>query len=48
MDNGTDTINPDWRNAVSRRIVEVTDDGDNLFLEFIELKDFEVRGRQWA
>ena len=29
MDNGTDRINPDWRNAIPRRIVEVTDDGDN-------------------
>ena len=29
--------NPDWRNAVSRRIVEVTDEDENLIAEFIPL-----------
>ena len=28
---------PDYRNAVSRRIVEVTDENDNIVAEFIAL-----------
>jgi len=32
-----DTINPDWRNAISRRIVEVTDEDENIIPEFIDL-----------
>jgi len=28
---------PDWRNAVSRRIVEVTDEDENIVAEFISL-----------
>jgi len=30
---------PGWRNAVSRRIVEVTDEDENLIPHFIELYD---------
>jgi len=29
--------NPDWHNAVCRRIVEVTDDDENIIAEFIPL-----------
>ena len=29
--------NPDWYNAVSRRIVEVTDEDENIVCEFIPL-----------
>jgi hypothetical protein len=47
MSDDTD-INPDRHNVISRRIVEVTDDGDNLFPEFIELEDFEAGRLQWA
>ena len=32
-----DNINPDWRNAISRRIVEVTDQDETIFAEFIDL-----------
>ncbi len=32
-----DGINTDWRNAISRRIVEVTDEDETLFPEFIDL-----------
>ncbi len=28
---------PDWHNAVSRRIVEVTDEDENIVIEFIPL-----------
>ena len=28
---------PGWRNVVSRRIVEVTDEDENLILEFVSL-----------
>jgi hypothetical protein len=42
------SIDPDEPNAIPRRIVEVTDDGDNLFPEVIELEDFDLRGLQWA
>ena len=46
MDNGTDIINPDWRNAIARRIVEVTDEDETILPEFIELDSFEARGPQ--
>ena len=36
MDNGTD-INPDGRNVISRRIVEVTDHDETIFAEFLDL-----------
>ena len=36
MDNDTD-INPDGRNVISRRIVEVTDQDETLFPEIIDL-----------
>jgi hypothetical protein len=39
-----DSINPDWRNAISRRIVEVTDEDENLIPEFIELGPLNERG----
>jgi len=29
--------NPDWHNVVSRRIVEVTDEDENIVAEFISL-----------
>ncbi len=29
--------NPDWHNAVCRRIVEVTDENENIVAEFIPL-----------
>ena len=29
--------NPDWHNAVARRIVEVTDEDENIVAEFISL-----------
>jgi hypothetical protein len=32
-----DSINPDWQNAISRRIVEVTDEDETIFVEFIDL-----------
>ena len=32
-----ETTGPDWRNAVSRRIVEVTDQDENIVAEFIPL-----------
>ena len=31
--------NPDWHNAVCRRIVEVTDEDENIVAEFISLDD---------
>jgi hypothetical protein len=30
-------INPDGQNVISRRIVEVMDDDDTIFAEFIDL-----------
>jgi hypothetical protein len=41
-------IDTDSRNALSRRIVEVTDEHESLFPEFIELDTFapEARGPQ--
>jgi hypothetical protein len=41
MDNDTD-INPEGQNAITRRIVEVTDQDDTLFPEFIELYPFDA------
>jgi hypothetical protein len=41
MDNGTD-INPDGRNVISRRIVEVTDHDETIFAEFIDLDTFDA------
>ena len=32
-----DSINPDGQNVISRRIVEVTDQDETLFAEFIDL-----------
>lgn len=39
-----DSINPDWRNAISRRILEVTDEDENLIPEFIDLSPLNERG----
>jgi hypothetical protein len=39
-------IDPDSRNTVSRRIVEVTDEDESLFPEFIELDDFAPEARR--
>jgi hypothetical protein len=39
-----DSINPDWRNAISRRIVEVTDEDENIIPEFIDLSPLNERG----
>ena len=33
----SDRINPDWQNAISRRIVEVTDLDETIFAEIIDL-----------
>ena len=41
MDNVTD-INPDGRNVISRRIVEVTDHDETIFAEFIDLDAFDA------
>ena len=48
MDNDFNPIDPDSRSAVARRIVEVTDEHESLFPEFIELDTFapEARGPQ--
>ena len=35
---------PGWRNAVSRRIVEVTDEDENLIPEFVSLDDRSYPG----
>jgi hypothetical protein len=32
--------NPDWHNAVCRRIVEVTDEDENIVAEFIPLDGY--------
>ena len=29
--------NTDWHNAVTRRIVEITDEDENLMIDFIEI-----------
>jgi hypothetical protein len=47
MNNGfTISIDPDSPNAVPRRIVEVTDEDDTLFPEFVEIYPFDARGPQ--
>jgi hypothetical protein len=40
------SIDPDEPNAIPRRIVEVTDENDTIFAEFIELYPFDTRGPQ--
>jgi hypothetical protein len=39
-------IDPDSRNALARRIVEVTDEDESLFPEFIELDAFAPEARR--
>jgi len=41
MSDDTD-INPDRRNVISRRIVEVTDHDETIFAEFIDLDTFDA------
>ena len=36
------TIDPDEPNAIPRRIVEVTDEDDTIFPEFVEIYAFEA------
>jgi hypothetical protein len=36
-ENPDEPTDPGWRNAVSRRIVEVTDEDENLIPEFVSL-----------
>jgi hypothetical protein len=36
------TIDPDEQNAVPRRIVEVTDEDDTIFPEFVEIYAFDA------
>ena len=36
-DSPDEPIDPGWRNAVSRRIVEVTDEDENLIPEFVSI-----------
>jgi hypothetical protein len=45
-DNDFTPIDPDSRNAVARRIVEVTDENETLFPEFIELDAFAPEARR--
>ena len=40
------SIDPDEPNAVLRRIVEVTDEDDTIFPEFVEIYPFDARGQQ--
>jgi hypothetical protein len=40
------SIDPDELNAIPRRIVEVTDENDTIFAEFIELYPFDTQGPQ--
>lgn len=35
------TIDPDQPNAIQRRIVEVTDEDDTIFPEFVEIYPFD-------
>src|ERR1039458_4928467 len=42
-DNDFNPIDLDTRNTVTRRIVEVTDEDETLFPEFIEIDAFEAR-----
>jgi hypothetical protein len=47
MNNGFKiSIDPDSPNAVTRRIVEVTDEDETIFPEFIEIHPFDARGLQ--
>ena len=32
-----DSINPDWRNVIARRILQVTDEDETIIPEFIDL-----------
>jgi len=43
MDNDFNPIDTDSRNAVARRIVEVTEHDESLFPEFIEIDAPEAR-----
>jgi hypothetical protein len=36
------TIDPDEQNAIPRRIVEVTDEDDTIFPEFVEIYAFDA------
>jgi hypothetical protein len=45
-DNDFTPIDPDSRNAVTRRIVEVTDEDESLFPEFVELDAFAAEARR--
>jgi hypothetical protein len=40
------SIDPDEPNAIPRRIVEVTDEDDTIFPEFIEIYAIDVRRPQ--
>jgi hypothetical protein len=40
------SIDPDEPNAIPRRIVEVTDEDDTIFPEFVEIFPFDARGPQ--
>jgi hypothetical protein len=47
MNNGFKiSIDPDSPNAIPRRIVEVTDEDETIFPEFIEIHPFDTRGLQ--
>jgi hypothetical protein len=46
MDDDFNPIDPDSRNAVARRIVEVTDHDESIFPEFIELDAFAPEARR--
>ena len=46
MDDDFNPIDPDSRNAVARRIVEVTDQDESIFPEFIELDAFAPEARR--
>ena len=41
-----DNINPDGYNAISRRIVEVTDEDETIFAEFIDLSPLNAERAQ--
>jgi len=45
-DNDFTPVDPDSRNAVARRIVEVTDEDETLLPEFIELDAFLPEARR--
>jgi hypothetical protein len=46
MSNDFNPTDPDSRNAVARRIVEVTDQDESIFPEFIELDAFAPEARR--